>query len=141
MELNVPTVDNLPFAALQMVDSDESRALGEAAGPARRRRGDRGAAIEASLAAVEQKLAAMRNLAARHTTVHLGMPDLRGVVARTRRPLPTEPAVPAHRGRRLRPGPRDGADDRRSPGRHSGGAGGVAGARAARQAENKAVKA
>lgn len=24
----------------------------------------------------------MRNLAARHTTVHLGMPDLRGVVAR-----------------------------------------------------------
>ncbi|GAA3352901.1 hypothetical protein GCM10017744_003860 [Streptomyces antimycoticus] len=40
------------------------------------------AAIEASLAAAEQKLAAMRDLAARHTTVHLGMPDLRGVVAR-----------------------------------------------------------
>ncbi|WP_031030903.1 hypothetical protein [Streptomyces sp. NRRL WC-3725] len=33
------------------------------------------AAIEASLAAAEQKLAAMRDLAARHTTVHLGMPD------------------------------------------------------------------
>ncbi|MGQ5640459.1 MULTISPECIES: hypothetical protein [unclassified Streptomyces] len=28
------------------------------------------------------KLAAMRDLAARHTTVHLGMPDLRGVVPR-----------------------------------------------------------
>ena len=40
------------------------------------------AAIEASLAAAEQKLAAMRDLAARHTTVHLGMPDFRGVVAR-----------------------------------------------------------
>ncbi|WP_240361733.1 site-specific integrase [Streptomyces sp. MBT27] len=40
------------------------------------------AAIEASLAAAEQKLAVMRDLAARHTTVHLGMPDLRGVVAR-----------------------------------------------------------
>jgi hypothetical protein len=39
------------------------------------------AAIEASLAA-EQKLAVMRDLAARHTTVHLGIPDLRGVVAR-----------------------------------------------------------
>ncbi|QCX82648.1 Phage integrase family protein (plasmid) [Streptomyces sp. YIM 121038] len=34
-------------------------------------------AIEASLAAAEQKLAAMRDLAARHTTVHLGMPDFR----------------------------------------------------------------
>ncbi|MFD6226027.1 hypothetical protein ACFWFZ_04000 [Streptomyces sp. NPDC060232] len=40
------------------------------------------AAIEASLAAAEQKLAAMRDLAVRHTTVHLGMPDLRDVVAR-----------------------------------------------------------
>ncbi|WP_058043846.1 hypothetical protein [Streptomyces roseifaciens] len=40
------------------------------------------AAIEASLAAAEQKLAAMRDLAVWHTTVHLGMPDLRGVVAR-----------------------------------------------------------
>ncbi|MCG7205330.1 hypothetical protein [Streptomyces arenae] len=35
------------------------------------------AAIEASLAAAEQKLAAMRALAARHTAVHLGMPDFR----------------------------------------------------------------
>ncbi|MFI8483967.1 hypothetical protein [Streptomyces rubrogriseus] len=40
------------------------------------------AAIEASLAAAEQKLAAMRELPARHTTVHLDMPDLRGFVAR-----------------------------------------------------------
>ncbi|MEV7381873.1 hypothetical protein [Streptomyces lydicus] len=40
------------------------------------------AAIEASLAAAEQKLAAMRDLATRHTTVHLGMPDFRSVVAR-----------------------------------------------------------
>ncbi|GGK28535.1 hypothetical protein GCM10011583_70660 [Streptomyces camponoticapitis] len=40
------------------------------------------AAIEASLAAAEQKLTAMRDLAARHTTVHLGMPDFRGAVAR-----------------------------------------------------------
>ncbi|MFJ3699628.1 hypothetical protein ACIPW9_36820 [Streptomyces sp. NPDC090052] len=39
------------------------------------------AAIEASLAAAEQKFAAMRDLAARHTTVNLGMPDFRGVVA------------------------------------------------------------
>jgi integrase len=35
------------------------------------------AAIQASLAAAEQKLAAMRDLAARHRTVHLGMPDFR----------------------------------------------------------------
>ena len=35
------------------------------------------AAIEASLAAAGQKLTAMRQLAARHTTVHLGMPDFR----------------------------------------------------------------
>ncbi|MFD5574955.1 hypothetical protein [Streptomyces cadmiisoli] len=35
------------------------------------------AAIEASLAAAEQKLAAMRDLAAWQTTVHLGMPDFR----------------------------------------------------------------
>ncbi|MGA5564339.1 hypothetical protein ACPCUV_24685 [Streptomyces platensis] len=40
------------------------------------------AAIEASLAAAEQKLAAMRDVATRHTTVHLGMPDFRSVVAR-----------------------------------------------------------
>ncbi|MFM9671004.1 MULTISPECIES: site-specific integrase [Streptomyces] len=35
------------------------------------------AAIEASLAAAEQKLTATRDIAARHTTVHLGMPDFR----------------------------------------------------------------
>ncbi|GHF46224.1 hypothetical protein [Streptomyces morookaense] len=35
------------------------------------------AAIEASIAAAEQKLATMRDLAARHRTVHLGMPDFR----------------------------------------------------------------
>jgi hypothetical protein len=51
------------------------------------------AAIEASLAAAEQKLAAMRDLAARHTTVHLGMPDFRTTGGR----LTTGPAgVNAH---------------------------------------------
>ncbi|MFD5881300.1 hypothetical protein [Streptomyces yangpuensis] len=40
------------------------------------------AATEASLAAAEQKLAAMRDLAARHTTVHLGMPDFRTCAGR-----------------------------------------------------------
>ncbi|MEV7090746.1 hypothetical protein AB0O07_33630 [Streptomyces sp. NPDC093085] len=40
------------------------------------------AAIEASLAAAEQKLTVMRDLAARHTTVHLGMPDFRGSAGR-----------------------------------------------------------
>lgn len=40
------------------------------------------AAIEATLAAAEQKLAAMRDLAARHITVNLGMPDFRGSLAR-----------------------------------------------------------
>ena len=35
------------------------------------------AAIEASIAAAGQKLTAMRQLAAKHTTVHLGMPDFR----------------------------------------------------------------
>ncbi|MET7483532.1 hypothetical protein [Streptomyces sp. NPDC005538] len=38
--------------------------------------------IEASLAAAEHKLAAMRDLAARHTTVHLGMPDFRTTAGR-----------------------------------------------------------
>ncbi|MFF3420843.1 hypothetical protein ACFYW9_40310 [Streptomyces sp. NPDC002698] len=40
------------------------------------------AAIEASLAAAEQKLAAMRDVAARHTTVHLGMSDFRSSAGR-----------------------------------------------------------
>ncbi|WP_211274404.1 hypothetical protein [Streptomyces chattanoogensis] len=40
------------------------------------------AAIEASLTAAEQKLGTMRDFAARRPTVHLGMPDFRGVVAR-----------------------------------------------------------
>ncbi|WP_207757404.1 tyrosine-type recombinase/integrase [Nonomuraea cypriaca] len=35
------------------------------------------AAIQASLAAAEQKLTSMQQLAAKHTTVHLGMPDFR----------------------------------------------------------------
>ncbi|OIJ96348.1 hypothetical protein [Streptomyces monashensis] len=35
------------------------------------------AAIEARLAAAEQKLAAMCDLEARHAKVHLGMPDFR----------------------------------------------------------------
>jgi hypothetical protein len=33
--------------------------------------------IRSNLATAEQKLAAMRDLAARHMTVHLGMPDFR----------------------------------------------------------------
>ncbi|MFE7528508.1 hypothetical protein ACFU7Y_22710 [Kitasatospora sp. NPDC057542] len=41
------------------------------------------AAIEASLAAAEHKLAAMRDLATRHTTVHLGMPDFRASAGRS----------------------------------------------------------
>ncbi|MFJ5034554.1 hypothetical protein ACIQB5_42395 [Streptomyces sp. NPDC088560] len=45
------------------------------------------AAIEASLAAAEQKLAAMRDLATRHTTVHLGMPDFRSSAGRHGRKL------------------------------------------------------
>ncbi len=40
------------------------------------------ARVEASLAAAEQKLTAMRDLAARHTTVHLGMPDFRSSAGR-----------------------------------------------------------
>ncbi|MEV8388909.1 MULTISPECIES: hypothetical protein [unclassified Streptomyces] len=40
------------------------------------------AAIEAGLAAAEQRPTAMRDLATRHTTVHLGMPDVRSVVVR-----------------------------------------------------------
>ena len=35
------------------------------------------AAIETTLAAAAQKLAAMRDLATRRTSVHLGMPDVR----------------------------------------------------------------
>lgn len=40
------------------------------------------AAIEASLAAAEQKLTTMRDVAARHTTVRLGMPDFRSSAGR-----------------------------------------------------------
>ncbi|MFF4866650.1 hypothetical protein ACFY3J_34090 [Streptomyces sp. NPDC001231] len=46
------------------------------------------AAIEASLAAAEQKLTAMRDVSARHTTVHLGMPDFRTSAGR----LTSDPA-------------------------------------------------
>jgi hypothetical protein len=41
------------------------------------------AAIEASLAAAGHKLTAMRQLAAKHTTVHLGMPDFRSDAGRS----------------------------------------------------------
>jgi hypothetical protein len=41
------------------------------------------AAIEVSIGAAEQKLAAMRQLAAKHTTVHLGMPDFRPAAGRS----------------------------------------------------------
>ncbi|MFC4610488.1 hypothetical protein ACFO9E_22195 [Streptomyces maoxianensis] len=40
------------------------------------------ATIEASLAATEQKTTVMRDVAARHTTVHLGMPDFRSSAGR-----------------------------------------------------------
>ncbi|GAA3711359.1 hypothetical protein GCM10022224_091120 [Nonomuraea antimicrobica] len=43
-------------------------------------------AIEASLTAADQKLAGMRQLASRHTTIHLGMPDFRRDVGRASRP-------------------------------------------------------
>jgi hypothetical protein len=51
---------------------------GQGTGPARRGRRDRGK----RLAAAEQKLTAMRDLAARDATVYLGTPDFRGVVER-----------------------------------------------------------
>jgi hypothetical protein len=41
------------------------------------------AAIEASLAAADRKLKAMRLLAARHTVTHLGMPDFRAATGRS----------------------------------------------------------
>ena len=41
------------------------------------------AAIETTLAAAAQKLAAMRQLTARSTTVHLGMPDVRSATGRS----------------------------------------------------------
>lgn len=57
------------------------------------------AAIEAGLAAAEQKLAAMRDLAAKHTTVHLGL-VLNAAVLRTTRYLDAAAtrlrALPAH---------------------------------------------
>lgn len=40
------------------------------------------AGIEASLDAADRKLATMRQMAAKHATVHLGMPDVRGSVGR-----------------------------------------------------------
>jgi hypothetical protein len=41
------------------------------------------AAIETSIAAAGQKLTAMRQLAAKHTAVHLGMPDFRPSAGRS----------------------------------------------------------
>ncbi|MEU0821347.1 hypothetical protein [Streptomyces mirabilis] len=46
------------------------------------------AAIQASLAAAEHQLTAMRDVSARHTTVHLGMPDFRTSAGR----LTSDPA-------------------------------------------------
>jgi hypothetical protein len=40
------------------------------------------AGLEVSISAAEQKLDAMRHLAARHRTTHLGMPDFRSVTGR-----------------------------------------------------------
>ena len=44
------------------------------------------------LVAAKQKLPAMRDVAARHTTAHLGMPDFRSVVARIDSEQPNEDA-------------------------------------------------
>jgi hypothetical protein len=41
------------------------------------------AAIEVSIAAADQKLDAMRQLATKHKTIHLGMPDFRPTVGRS----------------------------------------------------------
>jgi hypothetical protein len=41
------------------------------------------AGLEVSIAAAEQKLAAMDQLAARHQVTHLGMPDFRPSVGRS----------------------------------------------------------
>ncbi|AEM88618.1 integrase family protein (plasmid) [Streptomyces violaceusniger Tu 4113] len=49
-------------------------------------------AIETTLAAAAQKLEAMRDLTAKHTTVHLGMPDFRTTVGRLT-PDPAEEGV------------------------------------------------
>ena len=43
------------------------------------------AGLQASLAAVEKKLEAMRQLGSRHLTTHLGMPDFRATVGRVGR--------------------------------------------------------
>lgn len=57
------------------------------------------AAIETTLAAADQKLAAMHQLAERHTITHLGMPDFRPAVGRSspHTPPPTG-ANTQHRG-------------------------------------------
>jgi integrase len=53
------------------------------------------AAIETTLAAAEQKLAAMRALAASHTTTYLGMPHFRAAVGRSSPHAPSQPGAPA----------------------------------------------
>jgi hypothetical protein len=54
----------------RVADAEHHDRLGEIAG------------LQASLTAAEQKLDTMRQLADRHPTTHLGMPDFRAVVGR-----------------------------------------------------------
>ena len=50
--------------------------------------------LKVSLAAAEQKLAQLDNLAARRATIHLGMPAFPGIAARTiTTPGPASPAT------------------------------------------------
>jgi site-specific recombinase XerD len=52
------------------------------------------AAIETTLAAADQKLAAMRELATRHTATYLGMPDFRPAAGRASPHTPPQPDTP-----------------------------------------------
>jgi hypothetical protein len=50
------------------------------------------AAIETTIAAAAQKLATMRNPAAKHTTAHLGMPTIHRAVGRSSPTTYTQPS-------------------------------------------------
>jgi hypothetical protein len=54
------------------------------------------AAIETSAAAAEDKLASMRELAAKHTTTNLGMPDFHPTVGRRTPAADTHRPEPGH---------------------------------------------
>jgi hypothetical protein len=57
------------------------------------------AAIETTLAAAAQKLEAMRDLPAKHTSIHLGMPDIRPPAGTMQSRLVTSPASHADKRR------------------------------------------